>query len=369
MRLMWPRRAFVALLPALMTGQPGAAQAPGSKGIQLDADWSRYPDGATENDVLRLTAPSYESLLPAPPARAVSRGSDSVLFASNRTGSWQAHLLDLGKGGSRVLTAAAALVPETLTFSPDDRAVYFFDGRRLVTVNPQGFREQRIYELRDGWERTGALAVSDDHNWLYWVESRAGNFELRRMRRPRNSVDTVVSAPAPLLNPTPNPRRALLLWIVDGQACVSETSGDGRRPLDAPPGRVHHAIWSPDGQAIQYLHEPADPKQLVAIREQQVDSRADALVAKTSQYATFTRNANGSVFLGASRGKASPLMLVMLRLTRREFSLCEHRSSDPFRTAPVFSPNSQWIFFESDRHGKPAIYAMKVEKLLEKTDS
>ncbi len=367
MRLMWPRRAFVALVPAILAGQTGNGQV---RGAQLPADWARYQDPATEFEVFRLTSPEYESQLPAPPARAVSRGSGSVLYASNRTGSWQAHLLDLGKGGSRVISAAKALAPESLTYSPDDRAVYYFDEGRLMTSALPGAREQQIYELREGWQRTGALAVSEDHNWLYWVETREGQSELRRMRRAKNAVDTVASGEAPIVNPVPNPKRALLVWTSsDGKAYVCETGGDARRVVDTPAGRVISAMWSPDGQAIQYLHEPADPKQLVSIREQQVDSRGDAMVARTSQYAAFNRNANGTVFLGTSRSKASPLVLVMLRVTRRELALCEHKASDPAQTVPVFSPNSQWVFFESNRHGKPAIYGMKVEKLLEKTDS
>jgi oligogalacturonide lyase len=35
--------------------------------------------------------------------------------------------------------------------------------------------------------------------------------------------------------------------------------------------------------------------------------------------------------------------------------------------APIFSPSSQRVFFQSDRHGKPAIYSMSVEKLVEQT--
>jgi oligogalacturonide lyase len=36
--------------------------------------------------------------------------------------------------------------------------------------------------------------------------------------------------------------------------------------------------------------------------------------------------------------------------------------------APIFSPNSQRIFFQSDRDGKMAIYAMTVDRLVEATE-
>jgi len=38
-------------------------------------------------------------------------------------------------------------------------------------------------------------------------------------------------------------------------------------------------------------------------------------------------------------------------------------------TRPVFTPDSQRILFVSDRLGKPAIFMLNVEKLIEKTES
>jgi oligogalacturonide lyase len=62
-------------------------------------------------------------------------------------------------------------------------------------------------------------------------------------------------------------------------------------------------------------------------------------------------------------------VLLLLRATSRELTLCEHRASDPASVAPVFSPDSQRIYFQSDRHGKPAIYRMRVDTLVEKTET
>jgi len=92
------------------------------------------------------------------------------------------------------------------------------------------------------------------------------------------------------------------------------------------------------------------------------------LVGKTSQFADFGRNTDSSVFVGASASKAQPFILIMLRITRRELALCEHRSSDPAGVAPRFAPSSQRIYFQSDRLGKPAIFSVAVEKLVERTD-
>jgi oligogalacturonide lyase len=48
--------------------------------------------------------------------------------------------------------------------------------------------------------------------------------------------------------------------------------------------------------------------------------------------------------------------------------LCEHRASDAAQVRPVFSPDSQRVFYQSDRDGKPAIYMVDVQRLVERTE-
>ena len=74
------------------------------------------------------------------------------------------------------------------------------------------------------------------------------------------------------------------------------------------------------------------------------------------------------MFVGASGSKASPYVLLLVRAVQRELTLCEHRASDPAIVSPIFSPNSQNVFFSSDQHGKPAIYRIAVDKLVEATE-
>ena len=92
-------------------------------------------------------------------------------------------------------------------------------------------------------------------------------------------------------------------------------------------------------------------------------------MGNTSQFVAFGGNGDSSVFVGASGSKASPYVLLLVRSVKRELTLCEHRASDPALVNPMFSPNSQRIFFQSDRDGKMAIYAMVVEKLVAETET
>jgi oligogalacturonide lyase len=144
----------------------------------------------------------------------------------------------------------------------------------------------------------------------------------------------------------------LALWEADGRKS---------RRLPLAPGRPGPAFWSADGESVVYLH-------LNTIREWMAASDSERPVASTSQYASFAPNANGSIFVGASANKASPYILLLLRVPRRELPLCEHRSSDAAAVRPVFSPDSQRVFYQSDRDGKPALYTVNVQKLVEPTE-
>lgn len=335
-------------------------------------EWVRYQDPATEFDVRRLTSPEHESLLPSGPARCLDRKARTLLFAANTGDTWAPYLMDLSNGEIRPvpLPEAAGFERETLTYTPDDRAALFFIGPVLHSAPLNNRKPQELARVRDGWIRVGPMAPTEDGQSLFYVETQGGATHIRRLHPAKGNPETAVETQGVLFDVTPNPKRAMLLWRTnDGAAWVGGFDGVGQRRVETPPGKVLQVEWSPDGQKVLYLLAPAEANQLNAIREQGLDAKDDVLLAKTSQFATFTRNSNSSVFLGASRSKASPNILLLLRATKREFTLCEHKCSNPALSAPTFSANSQKVLFQSDRHGKMAIYLMGVEKLIEKTDS
>ncbi len=333
-------------------------------------EWRKYPDPSTEFEVIRLTDPEHESALPAPPARSIDRRSRNLLFSASRGNGWQPWLMDLGNGQQRPLGVFEGFEPDSLTLSGDDREAWFSDGAALAALQVSNGRHRELARLREGWKRRGALAPTEDGTHLFYIEERGVQCELRRLRASTGAPQTVARQAGAILETAPNPKRATLLWRTEtGELWVCAFDGTGKRRVQTPAGRVLEARWSPDGQSLLYLLAPEEKGSLAAIREQGLDSLEDQLVARTSQFASFEANANASVFVGASRSLASPMVLVLLRATRREFTLCEHRSGEPARVQPRFTPNSQRVLFQSDRHGKSAIYMLNVEKLIEKTSS
>jgi oligogalacturonide lyase len=358
----WTRRVFLSSLA-------GATLAAKTEGAAYPAELYRYIDPSTEFPVVRLTSPAYTSLLPAPCQRAISRRRSFLIFSSGRTGSPQLMQMFLDTGEARQLAEAAALDPASPTLSPDDRGVFFFDGPTLRHVVFNGLKEREIYRVPEGWTRGRGFSVSRDGARAFLVEQKDAQSRLRTVPlRPRERPpQTVFDAPAPLSDPLPRPEHTQILYRDrSGSLLLTEGAGRPGQPLPLGPGRPDGAFWSANGESLLYLSIPAGPG-LSAIWEWGDAAAKEHLVAETSQYAAFSPNPSASVFVGASASKASPYVLLLLRVTRRERALCEHRASDPARTAPVFSPDSQRVFFQSDRHGKMAIYMVAVERLVERT--
>jgi len=165
------------------------------------------------------------------------------------------------------------------------------------------------------------------------------------------------------------PRLAQIVYRSSAGLWLANLDGTGKRPLRLEPGETGELLWTPSGRSLIYLHIPDKSQDLITLRENIPDEAVDREIARTSQFAEVSANGDASVFAGASRSKASAYVLLLLRVTRRELTLCEHRASDPRMVSPVFSPDSQSVFFVSDRHGKSAVYRVHVEKFVEATGS
>ena len=335
----------------------------------LPSEMVRYADGATEFTVLRLTDPTHTSLLPAYYGRALSRRGNFLLYSNDRTGQFQAYRMDLKSGQSKQLTTAQRLETATVTLLPDEKSCCFVADGAVAQLQLSNERQHEVYRIPEGLESGKGFSVSDDGMFAALVEKKAGLYRLRLLNIARGLASTVTEGPDELSDPAIRPKRAGILYRRgEGELHVVNFDGGQNQKLRTAPGGTGPALWSQDGRNVDYLSFPEERKVLNGIREYTPDSNEDRFVAPTTQYVHFGRNADASVFVGASGSKASPYLLLLVRSVKRELTLCEHKASDPSMVAPIFSPNSQRVFFQTDRHGKPAIYSMAVERLVEATE-
>jgi oligogalacturonide lyase len=356
------RRGF--LLSGVAASQLAAQQ----KKTSFPSEAKRYEDPTTELDVFRLTDPGHSSTLPAYYNRAIAHNNGSMIFCCDRNGTPQAHRIDLKNGETRELSDAQDLDGSSLTLTPDNRWFCYFAGRQLFISTMAG-HARALYEVPEGWERCPGMTVGPDGTHATFAERQGATSRLRMVTLLQGMAHTVVEVPFIMSHPIPRPMRAQILFRQgDETLWMVNSDGTQKRQLKLPAGQVGPACWAADGKSLLYLNFPADPMQITTIRECVPDTNSDSLVAKTSQYAHFCFNSPTTVFAGACRSAASPTILIMLRSTRRELTLCEHKASHPEMTAPRFSWDTQRLYFQSDREGKPAIYGLHLERFLEKTE-
>ena len=278
--------------------------------------------------------------------------------------------MDLKSGECRQLTEAAALDGSSLTLVNEDRGVCFFDGPALCLTALSSLRKREVYRVPEGWRRHPGFSVSEDGVNAVFAEAQADGSRLRLVHLAKGGARTVIETSGAVEHPVTRPRRAQILYRQGNQALwLVNFDGMQNRKLRLANGALGTARWAPDGKTILYLNYPDDKTQLHTLREHLPDQDIDRLVSKTSQFVHFACNSNTSVFVGASENRAAPHVLLLLRMTRRELTLCEHRASNPATVAPIFSPDSQRVFFQSDKHGKSAIYRVQVDRFVEKTES
>jgi len=365
------RRLLSAAPAAYLAALTGRASADKTKPIP--SGYFRYKDPSTEFQVLRLTDPAFTSVLPAHYGRAISRKGNFLLYASDVAGRMEVFRMEVKSGISRQLTEQEGLDPASLTLAADERSFCCMAAGRLLAVNLGNEKVREVYRIPAGFEAGSGMSLAEDGLYTALIEKKGSAHRLRLIRMADGMATTLAeadgSADNEMRDPIIRPRRASVLYSKDGGLWLANYDGQQNYRLRVAEGETGPANWSPDGRSVLYLNYPADRRRLHNIREFIPDTNEDASVADTTQYVAFERNGDASVFTGASGSKASPHVLLLVRAVKRELTLCEHRASDPGRVSPIFSPNSQSVFFGSDQHGKWAIYSMAVEKFVSETDS
>jgi oligogalacturonide lyase len=338
------------------------------KGQIFPSETVRYADPATDFEVRRLTDPKFRCWLPAYYTRPISHRGNFLLYSSDRTGSIAGYRMDLKSGQSHALDTGEGLLPASLTLQADEKSFCYVAGGAMYDVNLASLHPRRVYEISDGFEAGPGFTVTDDGLYAVLVERKGSSHRLRLITMRSGAAATVVESSEPISDPMPRPRRAGILYRRGPELWIVNFDGAQNRRVHIAAGGLGPALWGPDGRTALYLNFPDESRQLHGVRECVPDTNEDRLVSTTTQFVHFGRNGDASVLVGASGSKASPYLLLLVRTVKRELTLCEHKASDATLVAPIFSPNSQRVFFQSDRHGKLAIYSMAVDRLVSETE-
>ncbi len=304
----------------------------------------------------RLTSPAAASLLPFPQNRFVSSKRRFLIFSSDRTGKVCPFQLDLRTGALHQLADTPNLSPRSLCLDAKERSIYFIDGKILKEGS-----------LANRKSRT----IAEDVSAFSAGPSSAEVCMVTRGRLKCLSGGQVLAENVTgqvLLRPTGE--GCLFTREIGAANCEIwyATREPANKPVLLATGKVSDPFWSADRQTVLFLRILERENAFLAeIHEAPLDGSAERRVAPTSEFAAFAPNENTSVFVGASRSKAQPNVVLLLRSVQRELTLCEHRASNPAAVSPVFSPDSRRIYFDSDREGKSALYSVNVESLVEPT--
>jgi oligogalacturonide lyase len=361
----YSRRAFLVSLAVATRAAETTA-----RGRIVPSVAVRYADPATEFTVVRLTDPQFTSSLPAIGNRGVT--ARQLLYASDLDGKWQAYRMDLKSKESRQLTDAENLDASSIALLSNERGFWHFDGSSLVGTSFPALKPRVVYKVPEGFDKLPGANYSDDGRYAAFIEKSASGHRLRLLHTQSGEAATLLESSEQLSDPLLRPHDTSLIYRSRGELWSIRFNKKENRRLPLTEGETLQAQWTADGHAIEYLNRPADPRKLTALREWTpgagVGRGEDAKIADTSQFVRFQANTDASVYVGASGSKASPYLLLLIRTARRELALAEHRASDPALVTPAFAPNSQFVVFVSDRHGKPAIYWIAVDKLVSETD-
>lgn len=328
----------------------------------------RYIDSSTEVEVFAVSDTAKASYLPFSGNRFASARNLFFVYTTETPTGLQAVRQEIKGGAMRPITTAQALLPRSVCLSPDDRSIYYADGDRLYQAPIATGKPRELFHASSTATLERGLSLSEDGAQIAMIDN--GKLMLiPTAATAKPAPKTLCEAPESPVHPLVSKAGFVLFRNEARGFFVVPTTGETKPRRLAIEGDLGPAQWNPDGRSFLFLRLNQGPGIPNSLHEYSLDTNKESLVGKTSQFVHFGRNGDSSVFVGASGSKAQPYVLLMLRVTRRELALCEHKASDPTMVAPAFAPSSQRIFFQSDRLGKPAIFSVVVDRLVEKTEA
>jgi len=164
-------------------------------------------------------------------------------------------------------------------------------------------------------------------------------------------------------HPSWSPDGTRVLFLQNDGISSAPAAGGPARP-EIPPvrsGPLAAAVWSPDGTELAWTARDS-----LFVRDASGRSRALAAfhepnVCSWSPSGAFIACGSGNLFslvVGGAFGNISPSSIVVCRVS--DGRVTRVTDSVTVNQAPVWSPDSRWLYFVSSRHGPRDIYAQRM---------
>lgn len=393
---LWSRRDALAA-SLLLSG----STLEGAQGSRFEQEPVELTDQLTGRALERLTDLNVLFHFPHYHHRFLSQGNRSLILGGEADGTRQIHYYDLRRNRTTQLTEGEGTFPYSATMDGDEKELYYLQGVGLGRKSLNGRGQHQLFRCPTGWRFTGHMSISESARTAAIVEIREDDYrenpEEQVAARPQCRIRVVdlasgkdriaVNQKAWLTHPQFRPGRREMLYqqkSPGGGAEIYWSSLDEKnaRPLRPADGsRVERAYWALGGGEARFVHFPDETLRGATIRSVTPETGDERQIARCSAFGWLQENADGSVYVGASRRPSGPNIYVLFPGLDREITLCEHSASGkPYPMAgtnaldyscavpeTAFSHDSQWVYFVTDREGLPAVYRMKVDDLVEST--
>ena len=380
------------------------------RGDRIPAPRTPFDDPLTERKMFRLTNPAVLHHLPQYQHRFIAHNNSFLLLAAEHTGTRQLYRLELKRDRLVQLTDGPGVHPYAAHLQPNDRGLFFLQGKALHQANIDGGNLKTLYTCPDEWMFPGEIAISSNNRHAALIEMKESDwqssprllFESRPLCRVR--VIDLSSQSSRIHNWVATeerrwlstvlfrPGRSQLLYIREGPSNrvrnrLQLINLDGSEKASVRPTQAKERImqerWSTDGSRLRYINYPDVRRWSANICNLVPETRQESIETPCSAFGWFRENSDSSAIVGASRRPSGPNMYVLFPKMQREITLCEHQSSfksfpvagtdrmDPLAAvpSPALSPDSEWLYFVTDREGLPTLYAMPLDDLIESTAS
>jgi Tol biopolymer transport system component len=278
-----------------------------------------------------------------------------VAYVSSQLGDRHIFICNMDDGSTHPLTANEG-VDEGAQFSPDNELIVFsslLNGRRdLWIINKQ---EELVQVTKTDDADEFSPAWSSDGRWIYFVKKN-GHYNICRINAQNFSeVVTIYEDDDPIDNPVPDPidNRIFFSRQENGRSGIYFIGGDGKelKPFISENFNARHPAASPNGKWLAYTSDTTGHYEIYVTPISGHEPQAVTKSREDHFYPSWSHDGKQILFETAPNWDIK----IIDAETQKDSVLVNDTANDE---SPVFTPDGNFVIFNSDRLGKNTIFAL-----------